>query len=95
MKKQNSTMDKNIKDVVQKIENKFEGISIKVYYFDMENIYYLVIPKKYFNNSEFQKFISEVDEQCFINDITNYYIVDKIHDKELDKVYVSPQLEMA
>lgn len=87
-------MDKNIKDVVHKIESHFEGINIKVYYFDIENTYYIVVPKKYFDDPKFQKIVSKIDEKSFLSDVTNYHIVDKVFDKELEKVYVSPQLEL-
>lgn len=95
MKTTGTTLDKNIKKIVHEIETKFEGISIKVFYFDMENIHYIMVPKKYFKNTQFQKFVFEIDKKSFINDITNYYIVDNIHDKELEKVYTSPELEIA
>ena len=94
MKTKHVSMDKNILDVVHKIEKKFDGINIEVYYSTIENVYELLIPMEYFNNSEFQIFVSEIAENNFTNNIINYYIMNRIINTGQEKVYVSPQVEL-
>lgn len=91
----NPTMDNYIKDIVHKIETRFEEINIEVYYFDETDIHYILIPKKYFEDQTFQKLVFEIDEEAFISDVTNYYFVDKLIDKDIELMYSTPQLEFA